>query len=92
MGNLNVDFAGMKLENPVIVSPGPATSAKHLVRRAAEYSPRAIVLKTGLMEEELNKILKPYAPGQYPGSRPYRSKADNSYVFAPFRKYIPTEV
>jgi len=93
MKRLRVQFAGLKLENPLIVSSGPATQYESYIRRAAEMNPGAIVIKSGGLEREQSKMTKPTTPGHFPGFRPMYSRAGrDSYVFTAAFSYDSCEI
>ncbi len=52
MASLSVDFAGLKLANPLIASAGPVTAEVENVKRLADAGIGAVVTKTGFTEEE----------------------------------------
>ena len=55
MADLRVDFAGLKLRNPIIASAGPITSNLENVRKLADSGVAAIVTKTGFTRYEYEK-------------------------------------
>lgn len=55
MVDLSVDFAGLKLKNPFIVSSGPTTRKLSLLREAERYGASAVVTKMALLEPQAIK-------------------------------------
>ena len=55
MSNLSVDFAGLKLKNPLIASAGPITTNIESVKRLIDSGIAAIVTKTGFVKKEYEK-------------------------------------
>ncbi len=52
MPSLQIDFAGLKLANPLIASAGPVTAEVENVKRLADAGIGAVVTKTGFTEKE----------------------------------------
>lgn len=83
MGVLDIEFAGLKLKSPVIVSSGPQTSEERLIRKAAQFGPGAIVIKSNMLEADLARLFppKPGKPGEYGCARPKFARANKtSYI------------
>ena len=55
MADLHVNFAGLRLENPLIASAGPATANVEMARKLVDAGVGAIVSKTGLTKKEYEK-------------------------------------
>ena len=55
MSNLDVNFAGLKLNNPLIASAGPITTNIESVERLIDSGIAAIVTKTGFVKKEYEK-------------------------------------
>lgn len=68
MADLRVDFAGIRLENPLIASAGPITSNFERVKKLADAGVGAAITKTGFTKQEYEKWVGrkgifPYKPG-----------------------------
>jgi dihydropyrimidine dehydrogenase (NAD+) subunit PreA len=64
---LNVNFAGLELRNPLIASAGPITADVQKVKRLVDAGIGAVVTKTGFIEKEYEKWIErknifPYKP------------------------------
>ncbi len=90
---LNVRFAGLELENPVIVSSGPATAGERLVRKLAEMEPGAITMKSALLPDEFSQEIKPFSLSEYSVTRPmYTKVGESSYQYASGYAFVPAKI
>ena len=55
MADMSVEFAGLKLRNPIIIAAGPVTANIENVKRLADSGAGAIVAKTGFTRKEYEK-------------------------------------
>jgi dihydroorotate dehydrogenase (fumarate) len=55
MADLQVEFAGLRLRNPLIASAGPVTANVEMVRKLADAGVGAVVTKTGFTKKEYEK-------------------------------------
>jgi dihydroorotate dehydrogenase/ferredoxin len=55
MADLSVDFAGLRLENPLVASAGPVTANVEMARKLRDAGVGAIVTKTGFTKKEYEK-------------------------------------
>lgn len=67
MADLGVDFAGLRLENPLVASAGPVTANVEMARKLKDAGVGAIVTKTGFTKKEYEewvgrKGIFPYKP------------------------------
>lgn len=67
MTNLDINFGGLKLRNPLIAASGPITGSAELVKVLYEAGIGAVVTKTSLLKEEYEewvgrKDIFPYKP------------------------------
>ncbi len=69
MADLKVTMGNLELENPIIISSGHLTRTGDDIKRCDQYGAGAIVIKSGFLEKEYEKVVKPYAPGLFPCTR-----------------------
>jgi len=67
VADLSVDFAGIRLENPLVASAGPVTANVEMARKLRDAGVGAIVTKTGFTKKEYErwvgrKGIFPYKP------------------------------
>ena len=67
MADLSVDFAGIRLENPLVASAGPVTANVEMARKLRDAGVGAIVTKTGFTKKEYERwvgrtAIFPYKP------------------------------
>jgi len=55
MADLSVDFAGLRLRNPLVASAGPVTANVEMARKLRDAGVGAIVTKTGFTKREYEK-------------------------------------
>jgi dihydroorotate dehydrogenase (fumarate) len=55
MADFSVDFAGLRLENPLVASAGPVTANVEMARKLRDAGVGAIVTKTGFTKSEYEK-------------------------------------
>jgi dihydroorotate dehydrogenase/ferredoxin len=55
MADLSVDFAGIRLENPLVAAAGPVTANVEMARKLRDAGVGAIVTKTGFTKKEYEK-------------------------------------
>ena len=90
---LHVQFAGLELRSPIIVSAGPCTRSVKQIKRLAEAGVGSVVTKSTFLEEEYSEVIKPYAPGRFPDCRPKYVKAgEDTYVYVAGFAEVPAEV
>lgn len=90
---LHVQFAGLELASPIIVSAGPCTRSVKQIKRLAEAGVGSVVTKSTFLEEEYKEVIKPYAPGRFPDCRPKYVKAgEETYVYVAGFAEVPAEV
>jgi dihydropyrimidine dehydrogenase (NAD+) subunit PreA len=69
MADLRVKMGGLELENPIIISSGHLTRTGDDIKRCDKYGAGAIIIKSGFLEKEYEKVVTPYAPGLFPDAR-----------------------
>ncbi|MFH2046810.1 MAG: 4Fe-4S binding protein [Pseudomonadota bacterium] len=69
MADLRVKMGSLELENPIIISSGHFTRTGDDIKRCDEFGAGAVVTKSGFLEKEYEKVVKPYAPGLFPDAR-----------------------
>lgn len=68
MVSLKTDFAGIELENPLIVAAGSCTRTMDQLKRVEENGAGAVVIKSTLLDEEYCQAITP-TNGLYPEAR-----------------------
>ncbi len=92
MADLRVKMGSLELENPIIISSGHLTRTGDDIKRCDKYGAGAIVIKSGFLEKEYEKVVKPYAAGLFPDARPaFHSTADGIVAICGLSP-IPVEV
>jgi len=88
MADLSTTYAGLNLENPVIVSSSGLVDSIEKIKKIAEYNPGAIVLKS-LFEEQINmdsgRMLDDYA---YPEAADYIRNYSRSHTVGDYLSLI----
>jgi len=91
MADLRVKMGSLELENPIIISSGHLTRTGDDIRRCDKYGAGAIVIKSGFLEKEYEKVVKPYAPGLFPDARPAFHSTEDGIVSICGLSPIPVE-
>lgn len=60
MASLRVEFAGLELDNPIMVSAGPLTADIEKVKRLADAGAGAAVTKTGFAKDEYYRSIEQF--------------------------------
>jgi len=90
---LHVEFAGLTLRSPIMVTAGPCTRTVKQIQKLADAGAGAIVTKSTFLEHEYEEVTKPYAPHRFPDCRPKYVKAENeTYVYVAGLGEVPAEV
>jgi dihydroorotate dehydrogenase (fumarate) len=80
MADLSTNYAGLHLENPIIVSSSGLVDSLEKIKRISEFNPGAIVLKS-LFEEQINldsgRLVEDYA---YPEAADYIRNYSKSHT------------
>jgi len=88
MADLSTTYAGLNLENPVIVSSSGLVDSIEKIKKIAEYNPGAVVLKS-LFEEQINmdsgRMLDDYA---YPEAADYIRNYSRSHTVGDYLSLI----
>lgn len=66
MADLRTSIGGIKLENPIIVASGPLTDTDEALRKVDDFGAGGVIMKTGLVESDYSRAMKPYKPHHYP--------------------------
>ncbi|MDO8786065.1 MAG: tRNA-dihydrouridine synthase, partial [Syntrophales bacterium] len=91
MADLRVKMGGLELENPIIISSGHLTRTGDDIKRCDKYGGGAVVIKSGFLEKEYKKVVKPYAPGLFPDARANFHSTGDGFVFTCGLSPIPVE-
>lgn len=91
MADLKVKMGSLELENPVIISSGHLTRTGDDVKRCDKYGGGAIIIKSGFLEKEYEKVVKPYAPGLFPDARAEFHSIGDGYLSICGLSPIPIE-
>lgn len=91
MPELEVSFARLELENPIMVSSADYTTTPRLIEKAADAGASAVVTKSTFLEEEYKRVIKPYAPGKFPDNRPKFLKLGDGFWFMAGLSRVPAE-
>ncbi len=65
MADLRTTIGGVELENPILVSSGPLTDTDEILRKVEDFGAGGVILKTGLVDEDYQKAIKPYESQTY---------------------------
>ena len=91
MADLRVKMGSLELENPIIISSGHLTRTGNDIKRCDKYGGGAVVIKSGFLEKEYEKVVKPYAPGLFPDARPAFHSTGDGFVSICGLSPIPVE-
>jgi len=91
MADLRVKMGSLELENPIIISSGHLTRTGDDIKRCDKYGGGAVVIKSGFLEKEYEKVVKPYAPGLFPDARPAFHSTGDGFVSICGLSPIPIE-
>ncbi|SPD75452.1 conserved hypothetical protein [uncultured Desulfobacterium sp.] len=80
MAVLRTKMGSLELENPIIISSGHLTRTGEDIKRCDKYGGGAVIIKTGFLEKEYEKVVKPYAPGLFPDARAQFYSTGDGYV------------
>ena len=92
MADLRVKMGSLELGNPIIISSGHLTRTGDDIKRCDKYGGGAVVIKSGFLEKEYEKVVKPYAPGLFPDARPAFHSTGDGFVSICGLSPIPVEV
>ena len=91
MADLRVKMGSLELGNPIIISSGHLTRTGDDIKRCDKYGGGAVVIKSGFLEKEYEKVVKPYAPGLFPDARPASHSTGDGFVSICGLSPIPIE-
>ena len=91
MADLRVKMGSLELESPIIISSGHLTRTGDDIKRCDKYGGGAVVIKSGFLEKEYEKVVKPYAPGLFPDARANFHSTGDGFVFTCGLSPIPVE-
>lgn len=91
MADLRVKMGSLELENPIIISSGHLTRTGDDIKRCDKYGGGAIIIKSGFLEKEYEKVVKPYAPGLFPDARAKFHNTGDGFVSICGLSPIPVE-
>jgi len=91
MADLRVKMGSLELGNPVIISSGHLTRTGDDIKRCDKYGAGAIVIKSGFLEKEYEKVVRPYATGLFPDARANFHSTGDGLVFMCGLSPIPVE-
>ena len=88
---LNVNFANLELENPLIASAGPVTATIKQIEKLAKAGIGAVITKTGFIEKEYYKWVERKNIFPYKPVNKYLSLEHGSLLFQPTLADVPVE-
>ena len=91
MADLRVKMGSLELGNPIIISSGHLTRTGDDIKRCDKYGGGAVVIKSGFLEKEYEKVVKPYAPGRFPDARANFHSTGDGFVFMCGLSPVPVE-
>lgn len=90
---LHINFAGLELRSPILVSAGPCTRTVRQIQELAKAGVGAVVTKSTALEKEYSQLVKPYALHRFPDCRPKYVKAGHdTYVYVAGFHEVPAEI
>ncbi|MDY6972936.1 MAG: hypothetical protein SV775_11460 [Thermodesulfobacteriota bacterium] len=91
MADLRTKLGRLQLENPIIISSGHVTRTWDDIIKCDRYGAGAIVAKSTFLEEEYEKVVRPYGPGLFPDARAKFHSTGDGYLTICGLSPVPVE-